>query len=777
MSNHCVGDQDEPTADNPSQPDLEDSNFNYAVDVEDPTNAYDAQGNITATPLEMWELPSAGVEVQIQPPQDLQFGLLRGRSASFQPWTSPVPLTYYPYGNDEISQQLLRVDNAQCQEFNGVNYCFSVERALRQQKVQGYYVTEATIDKFYKNVPHYLIVLDDTMTIVAVWDFVFVMDGEVFPERRPWYGVEEDEVADRDLGKLNELPWSEGFFISGLNSKVTGQFSGCSVKSFANRVIENGNRWQISNGKFAYSGIDMYTEDTKDLPAYYRYPGDTQELGFDYGRQVNSSFYRYLNAVWWDEPADISTGGTITANVIVNNCRKWARWAYTNKSMPLGLLDKVGYQKEFKDRTGNPPSGLLKSLSNGVGIYPTLFNNEQNSIITELNGKDGRVSFSPSGDRVAIPISLGDFPRSFYFDGVGNSKIETPAPSRLNDERYKEHHAIMILERVAGEWEPYNIVTDPYWYTSDIGPIQNDGSYRTYNGPSNPIIRWRFGRPIWEWSDEDTLEVTYFSENYDAPFDLSRGSKYYTDKYSITVTSGSGDFISGPVHGGLTRTDFTFLDFTAKHPDALYYQSANDQNPLIWQSNFAGDGNNGLRELDPQYVAEYNGFTIAGFKEAPLVPNLSYTYNLEVDFRNPTISSYRERNKHRRAMAGIGQVAAFDSQGSVVKRWEPFDARQWVAFRGEVDGPRFIGRKLLTTTKFKNPEDEVFPNSITSTDVYFKRNGASVGFGERLYVHGNILWIYQKNLYTDFNLNNLQVSPAGGTWVSIDLSTVPELNP
>ena len=186
----------------PAQDDLEDWNYNYTNNEEDPTNRLDADGNILAAPLEMWEIQNPTTVTIPGFPEGTEITLPGYQTLRLQAWNSPVSFNYFPYGNDEIDEQT-PVPESRVEEFNGKTYRYKTSDALAADTEQGYALV---------TVGESLLVLDpDTTDIVAVWDFEVADDNQnLVQERHPWfkYRLFEPGKSDPniDLGRLDEDP-------------------------------------------------------------------------------------------------------------------------------------------------------------------------------------------------------------------------------------------------------------------------------------------------------------------------------------------------------------------------------------------------------------------------------------------------------------------------------------------------------------------------------------------------------------------------------------------
>ena len=800
-----------PTPDNPEQPTIQDRNRNYTVDSEDPTNQLDADGVVTAVPLELWEISETTVDVE-------------------GPDGATVSFPYYPYGNDQIPAQQAK-PNARKYTIPGTTRTFeySQESAIAGFEFSGRTVLPASN---ITNPSDRIVLVADPLTgdIVTHWELDFSFEGfSQYPEKHPPKGVRwtSSKDATADLG-----------------SQDPNEFSG--LWPFTYPLVNPQATWQVGEGKvaFRYQFGTRYQKGQlgNDSSTTIQYGNDRRAEGYEPVQEVNvkvgagntTRTYLLEDAVYFDVPADWNTGGTLTIKPIVTDTRKVELWAYNNKSMPLGMLDSWGFSQEFANRepgvTAYPEFPFRGIQKPGAQRSQREFAGSEDNNGLRSDGKwvAGRVAFSPSGNRVAVAIPLGEYPQAFYYEADPDDprkaiKRTVTLPSNI---QYISHNAILIMERAnpSANWEPYNIVCDPYYYSADFGPIQPDGSFRVWNGSSTPDSRSN-GLPVFFFTDEDTMTCEWLSLAFEYS---SVTASSFMDSYSIDIRAGQGDFINGPTVLSTTRrnlppgvsnstivNDKGIIVDRAVHPEAKVYENLfylEDrgenvayydrfhkrlyENNKFFETGFYSD----LHAVMQGVELEYNGFKIVSYPDAPMVPNLSVLYHAKagsnsVDTQPENDKRRRVNSLSRRGFANIGEVAALDSDGNIVKRWQPQDAREWAKF--QADDGRIIGRPLLVA-EITDPEDEVsLDTGVADLDVRSTR-GLALQFGQKMVLKGSNLWIWQQYYdtgaakdpnftYTRLNLSRrYHATPRdsanfweseGGGWFLIDLSTVPELNP
>lgn len=842
-----------PPDDQPPQDDLEDWNFNYVNNDQDPTNSLDADGNILSNPLEIWEITSP-TTVTI-PGEGKTAPTGRKSPRTYTTFENDVQLNYYPYGNNQIAAGTPVLAEDRSQVIGGETYFYSLQDAITGIEVQGYAMLNVRKNSTTAADATWLGFADMTTgDLVAVWNYqVSPALGAVFPERHPWFGYGANRTESNiDLGTLNEDPFSSGkiagprtnspyqdWVLGNTDFDVTNKFSGIYPSGYIGLPIFR--YWaesDITGGIKRIAWVeaqDYFSESPGYTGASY---DERNEAGWEYFDRFKIGFSErsnpYRDTVFWiDIPADVTTGGTIDVNFFYPDRRKLERWMYDNHGMPLGLLDRHGYQKEYRDRaiaagdtsisgSRNPqPTG---GFWHGVqSIDRTGWNTTSRCQADKNTGNgtllQGRVVFSPSGNRMATTLAVDGFPAFYWYEtqpsasGPNPLRKTTPnIPAGLIKNGSKTS-IIVIYDLVAGEWEISNVVTDPLFYGSDFGAIEDDGSIRTYTGSATPDLR-EPTHPTIEFTDENTIKAKYFSQQYWDNAYNSLTDTFYIEEYDFNVTSGVGDFApNGPAVLSSSKTATTsalenVVDFDPfTHPVASEYRDLEEQNPglllnitrALKQPILYQIGDAPLGSMIRNVEAEYNGFKLISFPDAPLVPNLSMIHgggNVPFDIANVNNSVYgkalrmRYEYTHRRGFAGVGEVIAVDGNGDIVYRFEPEDAREWVKFQKGANGGRIIGRPLLYSTTVVMPEDEV---SSTHKTLSGNVVGTFLHFGQQMHVQGTNLWVSQ-NWYKG-NEDSSLVDPSvynpkyAGTpassdklweksgWVKIDLSAIPELNP
>jgi hypothetical protein len=843
--------------DGPEEPSAIDSNFNLVVDTEDPFQ----KPNSDPVPYELWELPEEGVT------KPWTFTPLKTRNGAalfskelqrvrelFYPYESSGTLKYMPYGNHTLPEGLPMIPQDFTDTFDGVEYINNFSYMMRSPLIDGY---RACLF-FRQDGPN---LGDDLM--LTFWDT---------PTRKIVHAIRmRNQYKELVIDRGPDGPgWNQRGYVglTGSNgTNLTNSMVGTDYRTGDHRysatMVQGKDITRIGTG---YSGAsDTFDPRPYYTTTYHDYSNHIDEwnryrIGYNEDGRMFCGYARAYatpdedvvpygcrsrldSGSFWGEdysfhpftvrlPADIFSVTELDWDVMTWQPAQYARQLYANglataESMSMAALaTKIdpkgtsGRKYEFEDYRGRVTGiGPLGNVLPYQFKVPQISDNGlRMAVQCNVNFLNQYSSGSPNS---TLEFSRTADGQPWTFEGAACDSLYFDPVEFPEDweAAYEKFH------KVRDQWRGSATVMEQPFYDGDTLYIVGH-SPKYFNGPNSEAGRFKMWRPDFpNCSFKRSEGMTALSESIVIIPDIISSSarrinEWTPEKCIFLIRESSNvyyhaevNFVAGTWQK-LTESgdeprlmperlehllDPKFYEFTARgkrDPDTRNYYGG--QLGADWPGAYFN-----------RVKVEYNGFTLVGIRDTPLVPNATWGDIWTIGAT--VVEGGYDLQMHRRAMMGVGEVVAYDSSGTEVWRCEPHDARKWLTYRTDTRG---YGREM----KFGSTINQIHPRVTESSERKFDpdleaflgyKSGRSmvgidrVSFGDRLFLEGSMLHISHDSLplgadipeqltqaertklegARGYGSNEFWATPKDASnyhlagYVTLDLTTIPELNP
>lgn len=740
----------------PVQEDIMDINANYCVNAEDPF-----QNGESTTPLELWELPEAGVEKAFTYiPADINpvsgKALYKPNSVytkrTYLDYESSGTIKYTPYGNHALtsSQYTTIVGNSRESTFDGITYEADYQDILDAPEVDEYRLIVYNADKVsggygisedYKGRAHVATFWDlESLTVQHVIK-LDIVSRDVVLSRSPSYPSAYNTQTDALTYNRTNLqhPNQSGVYISRFpvddsnrcwwgrsdGSRVTstrGAGSKYGSKFYKNEITllnwKNKNRSDMTYNVQGRVLAHLGAVSDADTSEYYEPQGVPSAI------KVNRSAYGSepgQHIITLNLPDDVTSVTTLDWELTLFEPFILNKWLQANRGTPIRNTSAAAMTHVHQN--DNAPKAGTRVADRGdwtVGAGRLRAGSQL--------GYQYRISTNKTGLRMAVMYlnHAHHFRPANSFGGTLQSVMEFRRADKNSP------------------WEPYGSFTakdvfDPRWPNWE----------NTVGNQWDTVQRWDAAlaiHPFYDDNDGDLWCISYgrYGKNSLYPQDYSEcfkpdlvASSHARDIGTVSTESYTLNNTNTPQIGArfLDARDVTnivvynvdrdeldlrynykefYTDYTTgtvtkqdlyKHSEALPPRLAHLAD-LEWYE---------MQQFETaQQSIVYNGFTIASLPDTPAVPNAalkSYSFWQGNGVYGTPPGTYRT-NSSRRVMMRIGELSAQDASGNEVWRAEPPDARDWAKFNTRT---RTMGRDMLF---YAYPEQ---------TDVVINEFGYGIG--------------------------------------------------
>jgi hypothetical protein len=847
------GGQPDPTA--PEEPTAVDSNSNLVADAEDPFQKPDG----SSVPYEIWELPEEGVTkpwtftpIKTQNGAALFSKELKRIRELYYPYESSGTLKYMPYGNHELPEGLPMIPQEFTDTYGGAEYVNNFSFMMRSPLIDGY---RACL--YFRQSGPYL--GDDLM--LTFWDtatrqIVHAIrlrnqykelvidrcpDGPGF-NQRGYIGLTGSNGTNLTSGqtgtdyKTGEHRYSTSVITNRDITKIRTGYSGAADTfdpqpyftvnriDYANQIDE-WNRYRVGYNEagrmFCGYARAFSTPDEDVVPRGCRARLNTGTI-----RTVDYSFHPFTIRL----PADIFSVTELDWDVMTWQPFQYAKQLYANglataESMSMAALaTKIdpngtrGKKYEFEDY-----NGMLTGVGPLGNVLPYQFAVPQISDNGLRLALQCNVNFMQQYQK-GSPNSTLEFSRTadgqpWTFEGatcddLWFDPVEFPQDWEA---AYEKFHTVRD-----GWSSSATVMEQPYYDGNTLYIVSH--SPKRFSGPNSPAGRFRMYQPDFpNCSYKRSEGMTALSESIVTIPDIisssaRRVNEWTPEKCIFFIRESTNVYYHVEVNF-VAKTWQKLSDSGDEArvmPERLehlldpkwYAFTARGKRDSDTRNYFTGElGDDWPGAYYNRVKVEYNGFTLVGIRDTPLVPNATWG-DRWAEGKTRVQGAY-DLKMHRRAMMGVGEVVAYDSNGTEVWRCEPHDARKWVTHRTDTQS---IGREM----KFGSTIDEVQParapgeafrydpdllHFMDSYDRTAMTGIDRVAFGDRLFLEGSMLHIshdslplgaeipdqlgfYERQKIANvFTSNEYWATPKDASnyhlagYVTLDLTTIPELNP
>ena len=814
---------------NPPNEEVTDSNANYSVDAEDPFQ----KPNGDPVPYEIWELPAEGVTkpFSFQPTQTkvldgVTQGIIidgyRERDKRYAPYETSGTLKYMPYGNNRAPSNLPTIPEKVTSVYQGKTYRTTATKVLQSPIVDGYHM----IPYSQNNAKGF---------ILSFWDASNMSVQHAIRVEIPYFELELERSAAFP-GKTRIGPGLAGPVGTNLTNG-TASFSDYRLAADPYNTIAQNDIGIISGGTKAADKFAQATPDDEysfgDRSTTISWSGGSRLFGAYVSATVPQDgkeyalgcFTRfYTDSIRFEpslHPATVVLPNPVTSATEINmtvtpwDSARYARFLYNSRQNLARNTTMAGHAMAVDPAGTKSYSDKQAKLVGVAGLRS----------LAETNFE--RPCLSEDGLKMTIKYANNFLNQASYGTTVGTFSPESLMEFRrssLNDEFEVYGSVVDPVYFEAGfvNWETYeyNKPTGTNWALGRSRPFYHNNQlhvlnygYNTYmpNRETGSLQLWipnveasSYSRAI-GMATSTEYSITIPNMDLVVPLEVDtwtptsvRLSCRLAGKQGVTLVV---DFVAGT---------YSEIDTVATFPPRLAHLKNNE----YYKFQSFGRKLPGLSEYRGvpyarQYPIVYNGFTIIGVPDTPLVPNVSYRDDIQS--LTQTLSGAYDNQQHRRALLGVGEICALDASGNEVWRLEPSDARSWAAFNEET-------RTVTRSLQFANHGDQTnsadyltIPELAQKDPVYFEymgfqgtetfRDYTKVGlnrvrFGQEMVLAGTKLYISHGSLPTNIDVPPVgqgrqyrgdetysHCTPRGASkvhapgYVILDLTTIPELNP
>ena len=739
--------------------DIMDINANYCVNAEDPF-----QNGERTTPLEIWELPEAGVTKEFTyTPADTNSGKALYKTnpkytqRTYLDYESSGTIKYTPYGNHALTadQYTSIVGDTVYSTFDGITYEVDYSDLLDAPEVDAFRMVIYDADKVSAGVS-----VSDEYTglahVATFWDLATftvmhaikldIVSRDVVLRRSPSYPSSYNTQTDGlayDRTNL-QAPNQSGVYISRFPAddstrcywgrkdgqrltSTRGPGSSLGASFFRESITplnwKNQNRidmtYNVLGRTLAYRGA-VTDEDTGEYLVPQGVPSAVKPR-----RSLISHPGQHI--ITLDLPADVTSVTTLEWQLTPWEPFVINKWLHDNRGMPARNTSATGMTHVHQNDNAPSPGTRITDRADwtvgagrlGAGIALGFSNYR---IFTNNTGLKMGVEYLNHAHYYKLPNQFaGTLKSVMEFRRADKNSPWEPYGSftakDVFDSRWPNWENT-ITNKFDGDvkWDAYHQL-HPFYDDNDgdlwcisYGRVGRNALYpRTYSECFKPdLVASSHARSIgtanlqsYELTDNSVPQVG--GRFLDAR-DVTNVIIYNVDRddSALPYKEFSVDYTTGTVARSALVASTLALPPRLAHLNSLEWYALQK-----WP-------------VDQQSVV-YNGFTISSLPDTPAVPNMalgSYSFWINGTRRGNSPPGTYRTNTSRRIMMRVGEISAQDANGNEVWRAEPPDARDWVEFNTRT---RTLGRDMMFNAYPEqtniSPNELGFPYGISAEEV------------------------------------------------------------